>query len=541
MQAINIVGKTYPATAYTTTPENTCKGIIHGIAEDDTPETIWDSLQYNTDAPVLQFRRLGKSGPLLLLYESQRVPLWVRSDSPLPPLQEEGRGLGHLPHARRQKMLHLRHHRLRQLEPRVHHPPPPPPHCAICASPPWTLRRAAAAPSDPEIDQQAPARSSRAPAPTPDPDHVLVPEEEAGAPADATRKSSTSATSKQGIDIVSGAVKKRPSGLRKNTRKPPPYRMEFSLEGKTLPTKDDIRILEMTFQPNGHNTEQIRRLELATQQTSRLIRRIANRHSGMGGSGAALHKQYGQLEGVVYTDTADYPHQKDMTMVATDGHGVHLSGGSIPTTILETAEEVAIAIALPVPNTQTIMSDSKRAILNFARGRVSEATLRVLTRNSKIPNDMVSLIWALAHTSLPGNEADHTTARELACRARGAMVGTGNEPKKICDWAEEAAAVWGLLPSPSPASSNHTAISGLPHKQRRNSEIASQIASYCSLHCGSSNTCGFWAPTPDQPATADAILRTPSASQSRTRYVRSTASAGARSPSAIEHRRRRLI
>ncbi|CAN7978392.1 unnamed protein product, partial [Ixodes persulcatus] len=38
-------------------------------------------------------------------------------------------------------------------------------------SPPWALRRAATAPPDPGIDQQAPAGSSTAPAPTPDPDH----------------------------------------------------------------------------------------------------------------------------------------------------------------------------------------------------------------------------------------------------------------------------------------------------------------------------------------------------------------------------------
>ncbi|CAN8016768.1 unnamed protein product, partial [Ixodes persulcatus] len=50
-------------------------------------------------------------------------------------------------------------------------------------SPPWTLRRAATAPPDSGIDQQAPAGSSTAPAPTPDPDHALVPEKEAGAPA----------------------------------------------------------------------------------------------------------------------------------------------------------------------------------------------------------------------------------------------------------------------------------------------------------------------------------------------------------------------
>ncbi|KAG0426842.1 hypothetical protein HPB47_026072 [Ixodes persulcatus] len=61
---------------------------------------------------------------------------------------------------------------------------------------------------------------------------------------------------------------------------------------------------------------------------------------------AAIHKRYGQLEGVVYTDAANYLHPKAMTMVATDGHGVPLSGSSIRTTNSETAEEVAIAIAL---------------------------------------------------------------------------------------------------------------------------------------------------------------------------------------------------
>ncbi|KAG0422969.1 hypothetical protein HPB47_001255 [Ixodes persulcatus] len=506
MQAINFAGKTYPATAYITTSENTCKGIIHGIPEEDTPETIWDSLQYNTNPPILQFRRLGKSGPLLLLYEGQRVPHWVdyrggtlrclfykkrgevckicarvghRED--ICPTPDDKQcltcgtvvsdnanhectplcvicGGGHESGSKRcrQRFLPARKPRAPSSRPWISR--------TKLLSPPWTLRRAATAPPDPGIDRQAPAGSSTAPAPTPDPDHVLVPGEEAGAPAggpDVTRKSSTSATSKadarseeelegilqQGIDLVSGAVKTfglacspekseymivRPSGLRRSTTKPPLYRMELLLEGETLPTRDYIRILGMTFHSNGHNTEQIRKVELATQQTSRLIRRIANRHSGMG-------------EADLLRLIQAFVISRAMTMVAIDGHGVPLFGGSIPTTNSETAEEVAIAIALLVANTQTMISDSKRAILIFARGRVSEATLRVLTRTSKIPNDMVSLIWAPAHTTLPGNEAAHTTTRELAYRTQGAMAGTGNEPKEICDGAEEAATVWGRL------------------------------------------------------------------------------------------------
>ncbi|KAG0432654.1 hypothetical protein HPB47_020634 [Ixodes persulcatus] len=63
MQAMNIADKTYPATAYITTPENTCKGIIHGIPEEDTPETIWNSLQYNTNPPFCKSGDSGKADP----------------------------------------------------------------------------------------------------------------------------------------------------------------------------------------------------------------------------------------------------------------------------------------------------------------------------------------------------------------------------------------------------------------------------------------------------------------------------------------------
>ncbi|KAG0432656.1 hypothetical protein HPB47_020636 [Ixodes persulcatus] len=91
--------------------------------------------------------------------------------------------------------------------------------------------------------------------------------------ADARSEEELEGILQQGIDIVSGAVKTfglacspekseymivRPSGLRRNTTKFAPCRMKLLLEGETLPTRDNIRILGMTFQSN------------------------VNRHSGMG-------------------------------------------------------------------------------------------------------------------------------------------------------------------------------------------------------------------------------------------------------------------
>ncbi|KAG0444388.1 hypothetical protein HPB47_013846 [Ixodes persulcatus] len=130
-----------------------------------------------------------------------------------------------------------------------------------------------------------------------------------------------------------------------------------------------------------------------------------------------LHERYQQDLGAVYTDAADHATNPAMTMVVTNSQGVLLSGGSIATTSTEDAEETAIALALTLPNATTIISDSKRAVQNYARGRISRFAARILRDFD--PTDTVSIVWAPAHSSLPGNDFAHNTARELAYRAAG--------------------------------------------------------------------------------------------------------------------------
>ncbi|KAG0411357.1 hypothetical protein HPB47_011514 [Ixodes persulcatus] len=130
-----------------------------------------------------------------------------------------------------------------------------------------------------------------------------------------------------------------------------------------------------------------------------------------------LHERYHQDVGAVYTDAADHATNPAMTMVVTNSQGVLLSGGSIATTSTEDAEETAIALALTLPNATTIISDSKRAVQNYARGRISRFAARIL--RDFVPTDTVSIVWAPAHSSLPGNDFAHNTARELAYRSAG--------------------------------------------------------------------------------------------------------------------------
>lgn len=64
----------------------------------------------------------------------------------------------------------------------------------------------------------------------------------------------------------------------------------------------------------------------------------------------------------------------------------------------------------------TIISDSKWAILNFLYARVSPATLSVLLEAQNIRSRSFTLVWAPAHTALPGNSAAHEAAWALVYR-----------------------------------------------------------------------------------------------------------------------------
>ncbi|KAG0410035.1 hypothetical protein HPB47_012858 [Ixodes persulcatus] len=330
----------------------------------------------------------------------------------------------------------------------------------------------------------------------------------------------------------------RPVRRGKATREQP-CRLKLTLQGTEINEVDTIRILGMLFQGNGHNSEMMRKLDSVTHQTSRLIKRISNKHHGMkendlirlvqafvlsrinyvasymkpyvvernklntiirGAYKTALglpigtstdklralgvhntveelieghlhsqytrltttatgrhipaalgiqhegttqpkmnlqrevrkhllvsplpknmhpeyhdarhrdrckhlHERYHQDLGAVYTDAADHATNPAMTMVVTNSQGVLLCGGSVATTRGLNLD---------------IWRESRREIRrpsNYARGRISRFAARIL--RDFIPTDTVSIVWAPAHSSLPGNDFAHNTTRELAYRAAG--------------------------------------------------------------------------------------------------------------------------
>lgn len=128
-----------------------------------------------------------------------------------------------------------------------------------------------------------------------------------------------------------------------------------------------------------------------------------------------LHRKLQHSKDVVYVDAAEYADGKHMTIVATDHDNKEQIGASIKTTKTEVAEEAAIALAIVNTKATVIVSDSKTAIQNYANGRISTEALRILSNFRT--RRMVHIIWAPAHSSLPGNEAAHTLARGLTSRA----------------------------------------------------------------------------------------------------------------------------
>ncbi|KAG0419353.1 hypothetical protein HPB47_004188, partial [Ixodes persulcatus] len=131
------------------------------------------------------------------------------------------------------------------------------------------------------------------------------------------------------------------------------------------------------------------------------------------------HKLFTHRSDVLYVDAAEYGHRPAFAAVAITSTGQVKTCATVFTASPEQVEEAAIALALTAtPCPKVIVSDSKAAILNFAKGYISapaQIILRAKPLNSFESN--VSLIWTPAHAGLCGNELAHSTARGYTVRA----------------------------------------------------------------------------------------------------------------------------
>ncbi|KAL3206811.1 hypothetical protein MRX96_039895 [Rhipicephalus microplus] len=90
------------------------------------------------------------------------------------------------------------------------------------------------------------------------------------------------------------------------------------------------------------------------------------------GRAVALVRQRQRGEGAVYVDTARYPGRCSAfaAVVVSATTGKLLSARTVRARTASQAEEAAIALTTSRPGTRTVLSGSKQAIKNYARGIV---------------------------------------------------------------------------------------------------------------------------------------------------------------------------
>ncbi|KAH6923740.1 hypothetical protein HPB50_005807 [Hyalomma asiaticum] len=127
------------------------------------------------------------------------------------------------------------------------------------------------------------------------------------------------------------------------------------------------------------------------------------------------------ISGVTFVDAAQYSNGTCFVAVTTrDGVLHHATSVATPT-----AETAAVAVALATlgPTCHTIVCDSRSAIANFSKGRISPQALRIFRQAPHSKDSMITLTWIPAHAGpvhphLPNlNEVTHSIARGLVNRA----------------------------------------------------------------------------------------------------------------------------
>ncbi|XP_029845315.3 uncharacterized protein LOC115328243 [Ixodes scapularis] len=78
VKALNIGGRTYKVSAYRTAPDGTVKGVIRGIAVDDTPEEIAENIVNPYNPLAVEAHRIGNTTTVIVLFAGQKIPNYVK-------------------------------------------------------------------------------------------------------------------------------------------------------------------------------------------------------------------------------------------------------------------------------------------------------------------------------------------------------------------------------------------------------------------------------------------------------------------------------
>ncbi|CAN7939763.1 unnamed protein product, partial [Ixodes hexagonus] len=123
-----------------------------------------------------------------------------------------------------------------------------------------------------------------------------------------------------------------------------------------------------------------------------------------------------------YVDAAEYQRNAFAAVVIEASTGATRTAASVRSAGVEQAEEVAIALAIADADCHTVLSDSRQAVRNFAKGQICREAERVL-RATKLQDRKVRIKWFPADAGDASerndnhNETAHAAARALTNRA----------------------------------------------------------------------------------------------------------------------------
>ncbi|KAG0415526.1 hypothetical protein HPB47_007307 [Ixodes persulcatus] len=351
---ICIAGKTYELTTYAAPPEDTAKGVIHNIPDYDTAEDITRSLVYNKNPTILQAQRMGKTNSAVTVFEGNKWDTaWTSARRP------------------KTKCAALAVQRIHEKGINV----TPSVQCVVGIIPQETKTVRTGSKRRTYYERDSEKENDR-----------MAPANMAGTETQSRRRRENE---RKGDEISFGLL---PSST-------PPRIRERQQRGTAAAAPADI---SQDRHPKAADT----RLQEKPSRT-----RQARAQS--------LDKRFAHLEDVVYVDAADYSSRDAMAISVVDRQGNLINSGTVFTTSSGVGEEAAIALAMTSSSRiKFIVSDSKPAILNYTKGRISSEALKIL--RTGFHGDRVRgvlIVWAPAHSGLPGNENAHDAARGLTDRA----------------------------------------------------------------------------------------------------------------------------
>ncbi|KAM7312497.1 hypothetical protein ISCGN_009402 [Ixodes scapularis] len=77
VHSISLKGQTYEVVACAIPPDDTIKGVIHGIPDEDSEQDVLNNLVTARNPNVLHARRMGRSKSAVVLFKGQKVPFWI--------------------------------------------------------------------------------------------------------------------------------------------------------------------------------------------------------------------------------------------------------------------------------------------------------------------------------------------------------------------------------------------------------------------------------------------------------------------------------